>query len=107
MRGDAEVVLLIETGLMTGIMAGRGTDIEKGIMITKDIMRKMAEETGMGGEGQIGRASVLVMEEKEVGIDIENMRGADRVLLADIVVEDLPGVQAVHIRGLCKNISGL
>lgn len=86
-------------------MTGRGTDIEIVNMI--DIVKGTVEEAGMGEEGQIGGILVQVMEEKAVGIDIENMKEADLVLLPNMVAGGHPGVQAVHIRGLCRNISGL
>lgn len=50
-----EVTHLIGTGIATGIMIGRGTGIEKEIVNMRDIMIGMVEETGKGGEGQIGR----------------------------------------------------
>ncbi|KAG6422346.1 hypothetical protein SASPL_118914 [Salvia splendens] len=104
MRVNAEEVAhLIGTGLVTGIMTGRGTDIVNVI----DIMEGMVEEAERWEEGQIGRTLAQVMEEKGVGIDIENMKGADLVLLPNMVAGGHPGVQAVHIRELCRNISGL
>lgn len=94
---------LIGTGLVTGIMTGKGTDIVNVI----DIMEGMVEEAERWEEGQIGGTLAQVMEEKGVGIDIENMKGADLVLLPNMVAGGHPGVQAVHIRELCRNISGL
>lgn len=106
MRVDAkEVTHLTGTGTVTGIMTGRGTDTEKGIVTMRDLVKGMVEEAGKGEEGQIGRTAVQVTEEKAVGIDTENMTEADHVLPSGAVAGGDPGVQVAHIRGLCRNIS--
>lgn len=104
MRANTEeVILLTGTGIVTGIMIGRGTDTENGTVTMRDLVKEMVEEAGKGEEDQIGRTAVRVTEEKAVGIDTENVTEAGHVLPSGMVAGGHPGVQVAHIRGLYKN----
>lgn len=104
MRGNTgEVLQLIETGI--GIMTGRGTGIEKGIVTMKDLVKEMVEVAGKGEGDQIGRTAVQIMEEKAVRIDTENVIEAGHVLPTGMVGGGHQGVLVALNRGLCRNIS--
>lgn len=96
MKAGIEVVHLIGTGTVIGIMEGSVIATEKEIVNVKGLMTGMAEGLVTETEVQIGNTIILEME----GIGTENVTEAGHDLLLDPVTGAQQRVQFTNVRGL-------